>query len=139
MAMAAPVRLSRPIPLLGVAALALTGCLITDPIQPIEDEQNTNPVFFQIAPSNDAPVIMQIGSTTPKTFTARATDNESGLDLQYEWTIDDGAPVQGPGPQYNYTTNAVNLGAGVHFIQVLVTDEGLPTGFNSLEWEIHVE
>ena len=117
----------------------LGGCLITDPVIPLDESENTNPEFFNISPENEAPFIMQVGSTTPETFTGRATDNESGLDLQYEWTIDDGAPVQGPGPQYNYTTNAVNLGAGVHTLRVLVTDDGLPTGFNSLEWEIHVE
>ena len=122
-----------------LASVAGSGCLITDPVQPVDDSGNTNPKFIQVNPENEFTVFLA-NTTTPVTFTARANDNETTDDeLYYEWTVDNG-PVIFEGPrEFQYSTTGAALGAGVHVISVLVTDDGLPTGFAVLEWQVQVQ
>ena len=121
-------------------ALSSTGCLITDPVLPLEEGGNTNPEFFQISPDNDETVFVA-NSSSPITFKAKATDNETDDDaLEFEWSIDNGPAVLGPGLNHTeYTTSGAALGAGIHLVQVFVTDDGLPTGFVDTEWEVQVQ
>lgn len=125
---------------IALLAATSTGCLITDPVEPAEDEGNRNPEFFHVQPEN-ATTVFIANSPTPITFKARATDQETDLlDLIYEWSIDNGPPVQGPAANLtDFTTSGASLGAGIHFVQVLVTDDGRPTGFATLEWEVQVQ
>lgn len=124
--------------LLGCAAG--NGCLITEPVQPVDDSGNSNPEFFVVQPAN-AETVFLANTSSPVFFTARATDDKTPrIQLEYEWTVDNGAVVHGPGPDlYQYQTSGQALGAGIHVIAVLVTDEGLPTGFATLEWQVQVQ
>ena len=125
-----------------LALLAATsgGCLIVDPVEPAEDESNTNPKFFLVQPVNETTVFLA-NTSTPVTFKARASDRETATAaLVYEWAIDNGPPVQGPAADLtDFTTSGAQLGAGIHLVQVLVTDDGQPTGFVTLEWEVQVQ
>ena len=122
-----------------LASAASTGCLITDPIQPTEDSGNTNPQFYQVLPSNESTVFIA-NTTTPVFFTAKATDGETPkAAIDYEWTVDNGGVVLEGADATQYQTNGATLGAGLHVISVLATDDGLPTGFATLDWEVQVQ
>jgi len=120
-------------------AAANAGCLILDPVEPIEDGGNTNPAFFQVQPENDATVFLS-NSSSPVLFKGRATDGQTPRALlYYEWTVDNGPVVQEGPDAWEFTTNGAALGAGIHVIEVLVIDDGLPTGFATLEWQVQVQ
>lgn len=125
---------------LALLALSSAGCLIVDPVEPAEDEGNTDPEFFVVQPENETTVFIA-NSPSPVTFKARATDRETPRTaLVYEWSLDNGPPVQGPTADLtDFTTSGAALGAGIHLVQVLVTDDGQPTGFVTLEWEVQVQ
>lgn len=124
--------------LLGCAAGS--GCLITDPVQPLDDSGNTNPEFYNVSPDLEATVFLA-NSSSPVFFKAHATDRETpNAQLVYEWTKDNGAVVLGPGANLReYQTTGETLGAGIHVIGVLVTDDNQPTGFATLEWQVQVQ
>lgn len=126
--------------LLLLSCAAGTGCLITDPVQPVDGSGNTNPEFYNVSPNLDATVFLA-NSSSPVFFKAHATDRETpNIQLVYEWTIDNGEVVLGPGPNLReYQTTGETLGAGSHFIGVLVTDDNQPTGYATLEWKVQVQ
>lgn len=124
---------------LALLATGAGGCLILEPVLPTPDDGNTNPRFFQILPQNDATVFLA-NTSTPVLFKAKATDEQTPpAQLVYEWTVDNGAVVQEGPDTTEYATNGAALGAGLHVISVLVTDDGLPTGFVTLEWQVQVQ
>lgn len=124
---------------LALLALGASGCLILEPIGPTEDTGNTDPRFFQIIPQNDATVFLA-NTSTPVLFKAKATDDETPTaQLFYEWTKDNGPVVQEGPDTTEYATNGAAIGAGLHVISVLVTDDGLPTGFVTLDWQVQVQ
>lgn len=124
---------------LALLASAASGCLITDPIPPADDSGNTNPSFFRVEPDNDSTVFIA-NTTTLVTFTAKASDAETPLtEIDYEWTIDNGPIVLEGADATQFQTNGATLGAGVHIITVLATDDDLPTGFATLDWEVQVQ
>ena len=116
-----------------------SGCLILDPVEPVIDGGNTNPQFFQISPENEATVFLA-NSGSLVVFKGRATDGQTPLaQLYYEWTVDNGSVVQEGQNTIEYTTSGSALGTGIHVIEVLVTDDGLPTGFATIEWQVQVQ
>lgn len=124
--------------LLGCAAGS--GCLIIDPVQPVDDSGNTNPEFFQISPANSETVFLA-NNSSPVVFFARASDDDTQEEeLEWEWRVDNGPVVLGPGPDLReYQTTGETLGAGIHVIGAIVTDDGLPTGFATVEWQVQVQ
>lgn len=117
-----------------------SGCLVTDPVLPLEEPGNSNPEFFQVIPANDATLFVA-NTSAPVTFSASARDEETPRgQLVYEWTVDNGPVVLGPGADLRqYTTSGAALGAGLHLVRVLVTDDGLPTGFAQVQWQVQVQ
>ena len=126
--------------LLLLATAAGSGCLITDPVQPSDDSGNSDPNFYGIGPDNSATVFLA-NTSSPVIFRARARDEETPEDeLEWEWRVDNGPVVLGPGLDLReYQTSGEALGAGIHVIDVIVTDDGLPTGFATLEWQVQVQ
>lgn len=130
----------------GVLILALasmtSGCLITDPIIPIETATNAAPEFLpgRPQPNPDSPLSYPVGSTQLISFDASARDTETPVDqLVYLWTLD-GTNVQGPSPDaINYNTTPSAIGAGTHHLHVRITDTGTPQGILETEWTIVVQ
>jgi hypothetical protein len=126
--------------LLLLSCAAGAGCLITDPVAPIDDSGNADPEFFIISPANSETVFLA-NTASPVVFRARARDDKTPEgQLEWEWRIDNGAVVLGPGLDLReYQTSGEALGAGIHVIGVIVTDDALPTGFATLEWQVQVQ
>lgn len=122
-----------------LASAAGSGCLVLGPVEPTEGGANSKPEFFQILPENDATVFLA-NTSSIVLFKGKARDSETPrAQLHYEWTVDNGSVVQEGPDTTEYATSGGALGAGLHVIGVLVTDDGLPTEFETLEWQVQVQ
>src|SRR5687767_2622155 len=129
-------RVRMTIALLATAA-GTGGCLVVDPVLPLEDGPNQNPEIFFEQPDHDETVFV---SNTPSTvtFKVRADDDSTPQTLlNYEWSVDNGVPIQSGPNLREFTTSGATLGAGIHIIGVFITDDDeFDVGFVELEWTV---
>lgn len=117
-------------------AIAFGGCLITEPVLPIDGEDNLPPVFMFRSPDPNATVTIQLNST-PIEFNARASDDLTQREqLFYIWQLD-GTTKQREFDQTSYTTTGQEIGAGEHVLSVTVEDE--QGAFETLQWNVLVQ
>lgn len=124
-------------------ALGSAGCLITDPIIPIDSQGNLAPEFLpgRPQPATGAPLTYPVGSTTVISFDASSRDPDgSATTLQYKWVLDQSStPVLNGEDKTQFSTTPAVLGAGTHTLHVTIRDDGIPTGILETEWQIVVQ
>lgn len=130
-----------PTILLAALLLPSGGCLITDPILPMDGSTPQMPEFLPGRPQPDPSSTVSItNDATLVTFDASSRDTGDGaipLDqLQYDWDLDGSSASSGV-DAHSFSTSGSVLGLGAHTLHVRVTD-GSPTGFVEATWNIDV-
>ena len=120
---------------ISVSLLFASGCLLTDPIRPLESP-NLIPEFTFQQPTTAG--ILTLQQTQTQLFIASANDPD-GDPLVYEWWKDpdtDPLNVKSGIDARTYSASGADFGSGSHVLRVYVNDPQNAT--ISLEWSIQV-
>ncbi len=131
-----------PPAILILLASPIGGCLITDPILPLDPGTTNQPPYWapgRPQPDPSSTLIYPPGSTQIIVFDAAALDPETAAqNLNYVWFLD-GQPVQNHAGASEYSTTPATLGPGQHTLNVSVTDTGTPQQALFATWHINVQ